>query len=778
MKPATAIAVKPATAVAVEPLTGKAYRLSISTAEEEGADPPREEAERPVLVDLALARAVLAAEQDGRLFVDFEIKVGHREITSSFRGPRGQLLSYQTARRESTLPGSCRVKPGHPVEVAKLGSHSLTLVVTQAEGAPGPGAPGNQGNGVAPDPGKRAAPVRLRRDYRLQLSRDVGDDDPAEVISEVLVSSRTASLPFQAQALPIGGLRGTLKAVLSEEANGTVTLDYEFGASIPFPAGRNVQFLQESTKGTVNVVPGATFRIFRSGRVAWILELSRADTNAENAAPDAAEDPKSLLARHRLVTFGLERAGGDKASAAILTSSPRIVLNPALSLGNAPGDAIPLKLDATIHDLPDRRILMEYTINARVAVSFHPGAVIEFRDTGCRGSVLLNRGEEAAVLRFGDLTFFLQLDGAQHLAEGGVNEEGLPPHLDRNHLVRVACQQNGAVTAEATLLTAATSLELDTFSSEAGGKGQAIPFVVFAKGSLEMKPGGEIGIDYHIELGQIPVVDERGEITLQYKPAKGQALLKPGAAAEVLKAGNRSYLLSIALPERPGENKAARESNLHTIGRPHFVGSGNSGLASLEKDMAESTPEDMNEVTRFLQAAADGQEHASEEVLPLVYQELRRLAAAKMAREQPGQTLQATALVHEAYLRLVGDGRSQKGWDGRTHFLAAAAEAMRRILVEAARRKGRIRHGGKLKRANIDDVHIETGVREDRLLALDEALNELAIEEPLKAEVVKLRYFVGFSNAEVAEALGLSVSTVERYWAFAKAWLFERMQAP
>ncbi len=186
----------------------------------------------------------------------------------------------------------------------------------------------------------------------------------------------------------------------------------------------------------------------------------------------------------------------------------------------------------------------------------------------------------------------------------------------------------------------------------------------------------------------------------------------------------------------------------------------------------------MDEISRFLHAAADGQEQASEDLLPLVYQELRRLAAAKIAREQPGQTLQATALVHEAYLRLVGDGTSQRGWDGRTHFLAAAAEAMRRILVEAARRKARIRHGGALKRASLDEVRIEAGVREDKLLALDEALTELAAEEPLKAEVVKLRYFVGFRNDEVAEALGLSVSTVERYWAFAKAWLFERMQAP
>lgn len=552
----TAIVVKPATAVAVEPSTGKAYRLSISTAEKEGAYPPRDDAERPILVDLALARTVLAAEKDGRLFVDFEITLGHREITSTFRGPRGQLLSYQSERRESSLSGSCRVKPGHPVEVAKLGSHSFTLVVTPAEGAPEQGAPEHRGNGVAPDPDKRAAPVRLRGDYRLQLSRDVGGGDPAEVISEVLVSSGMTCLPFQAQALQIGGLRGKLKADLSDEANGTVTLDYDFGARIPFPVGRNIQFLQESTRGTVNVVPGTTFRIFQSGRVAWILELSRADAKAENAVPDAAEAPKSLLARNRLLTFGLERAGGDKASAAILTSSPRIILNAALSFGNAPGDTIPMELNATIHDLPDRRILMEYKMNARVAVSFHPGAVIEFRDTGCRGSVLLNRGEEAAVLRFGDLTFFLQLDGGQHLPEGGAKAVDLPSHLDRNYIMRIACQQNGAMAAETTLLSAATSLELDTFSSEARREDQAIPFVVFAKGSLEMKPGGEIGIEYDMELGQIPAVDERGEITLQYKPAKGQAFLKPGAAVELLKAGNRSYLLSIALPERLGKDKA------------------------------------------------------------------------------------------------------------------------------------------------------------------------------------------------------------------------------
>jgi RNA polymerase sigma factor (TIGR02999 family) len=160
----------------------------------------------------------------------------------------------------------------------------------------------------------------------------------------------------------------------------------------------------------------------------------------------------------------------------------------------------------------------------------------------------------------------------------------------------------------------------------------------------------------------------------------------------------------------------------------------------------------------------------------LVYDELRRLAAAKMAREKPGQTLQATALVHEAWPRLAG--ADPQRWDNRRHFFAAAAEAMRRILVEKARRRLRVRHGGGLERVDWDEVEIPGGVREEQLVAVDDALARLEQEDPKKAEVVKLRYFVGMTDRETAEAMGLSEATVERHWSFAKAWLFGQIQAP
>ena len=181
-----------------------------------------------------------------------------------------------------------------------------------------------------------------------------------------------------------------------------------------------------------------------------------------------------------------------------------------------------------------------------------------------------------------------------------------------------------------------------------------------------------------------------------------------------------------------------------------------------------------SDVTQLLNAIERGDSAAAEQLLPLVYDELRKLAAAKMAKEQPGQTLQATALVHEAWLRLAG-GRQQR-WDSRRHFFAAAAEAMRRILVEKARRRQRVRHGGGLERVDVDDVEITAGVRQDQLIALDDALTKLEQDDPQKADVVKLRYFVGMTNEETAETLGLSRATVERYWSFAKAWLFKEIE--
>jgi RNA polymerase sigma factor (TIGR02999 family) len=176
----------------------------------------------------------------------------------------------------------------------------------------------------------------------------------------------------------------------------------------------------------------------------------------------------------------------------------------------------------------------------------------------------------------------------------------------------------------------------------------------------------------------------------------------------------------------------------------------------------------MNDVTRILSAIEQGDPLASEQLLPLVYRELRRLAQQRLAREKPGQTLQATALVHEAYLRLVGGDEAQS-WNSRSHFLAAAAEAMRRILVENARRKRTEKHGGRLERQDLDDVDIASPAPSEDLLALDEALAKLEAEDPVKAQLVKLRYFIGLSEEDAASVLGLSRTSVQRYWRYAKA---------
>jgi RNA polymerase sigma factor (TIGR02999 family) len=180
----------------------------------------------------------------------------------------------------------------------------------------------------------------------------------------------------------------------------------------------------------------------------------------------------------------------------------------------------------------------------------------------------------------------------------------------------------------------------------------------------------------------------------------------------------------------------------------------------------------MNDVTRILSAVEQGDPHAAEQLLPLVYEELRKLAAVQMAREKPGQTLDATALVHEAYLRLVGD----QHFDNRRHFFAAAAEAMRRILVETARRKRRVCHGGGKQRLDLDEGCALVQPPSDDLLALDEALSRLAALNAVRAEVVKLRFFAGLTLPEVAQALGLSLPTVERYWTAARAWLYAELK--
>jgi RNA polymerase sigma factor (TIGR02999 family) len=178
----------------------------------------------------------------------------------------------------------------------------------------------------------------------------------------------------------------------------------------------------------------------------------------------------------------------------------------------------------------------------------------------------------------------------------------------------------------------------------------------------------------------------------------------------------------------------------------------------------------MTDVTRVLSAIEQGDPRAAEQLLPLVYDELRELAARKLAHERPGQTLQATALVHEAYLRLVGPEEVRR-WDSRGHFFAAAAEAMRRILVNRARDKRRLKRGGDRERVELEDIAIAAEAGAPDILALDEALEGLAREEPACAELVKLRFFAGLTQEEAAQALGVARRTANRYWAFARAWL-------
>src|SRR5215472_16109740 len=177
----------------------------------------------------------------------------------------------------------------------------------------------------------------------------------------------------------------------------------------------------------------------------------------------------------------------------------------------------------------------------------------------------------------------------------------------------------------------------------------------------------------------------------------------------------------------------------------------------------------MSEVTHILERVEQGDGKAAEELLPLVYEELRKLAAHKMASEPSGQTLQATSLVHEAWLRVIG--QNQQRWESRAHFFIAASEAMRRILIERARRRKAAKHGGGLERVDLEAVELPIEAEPDRLLRIHEALNDLAAEEPMRAEVVKLHCFVGMTLIEVAEVLNISEKTAQRYWAYAKAWL-------
>jgi RNA polymerase sigma factor (TIGR02999 family) len=183
----------------------------------------------------------------------------------------------------------------------------------------------------------------------------------------------------------------------------------------------------------------------------------------------------------------------------------------------------------------------------------------------------------------------------------------------------------------------------------------------------------------------------------------------------------------------------------------------------------------MSDVTRILNAIADGDAHAAQDLLPLVYEELRKLAAAKMANESAGHTLQPTALVHEAWLRLAGDDANVQ-FANRAHFFAAAAEAMRRILIERARRKGAGKRGGDWQRIDLDQVDIATDADDDTLLLVNETLEKLAQEDGKAAEVVKLRFFGGLTLEEVGQVLGVTDRTAKRYWAYARAWLFDEMR--
>jgi len=184
----------------------------------------------------------------------------------------------------------------------------------------------------------------------------------------------------------------------------------------------------------------------------------------------------------------------------------------------------------------------------------------------------------------------------------------------------------------------------------------------------------------------------------------------------------------------------------------------------------------MSDVTRILNAIERGDPRAADELIPLVYEELRLLAAQKLARESPGQTLQATALVHEAYMRLVGS--EKQDWDSRGHFFAAAAEAMRRILVDNARRKKSLKRGGDRKQVDLKEAILadHSNVSSDYLIALDRALTKLAEEDGLKADLVKLRYFAGLTIQQTAKALGISEATAKRYWTYARAWLVREIE--
>jgi RNA polymerase sigma factor (TIGR02999 family) len=218
--------------------------------------------------------------------------------------------------------------------------------------------------------------------------------------------------------------------------------------------------------------------------------------------------------------------------------------------------------------------------------------------------------------------------------------------------------------------------------------------------------------------------------------------------------------VAICEPVEPGP-----QTIKNTGGALHFEPIGSASLGV----------DDMNDATVMLAAIQAGDSKAAEELLVLVYDELRRLAASKLAHEAPGQTLQPTALVHEAWLRLVGD--RAPSFNNREHFFRASAEAMRRILIDRARRKNTQRHGGSYRRVDYEGFDLAAPLVDDQLLAVNEALDEFALEHPVQAELVKLRYFAGLTNEEVSEVMGISVSTAKNYWTFSRAWLLNKIES-
>ena len=197
-------------------------------------------------------------------------------------------------------------------------------------------------------------------------------------------------------------------------------------------------------------------------------------------------------------------------------------------------------------------------------------------------------------------------------------------------------------------------------------------------------------------------------------------------------------------------------------------------MSAILSESVHYSCESMGDATLLLEAVEQGDPKAADALLNLLYDELRKLARSKMAQEAPGQTLQPTALVHEAWLRLIGS--SNRKFESRAHFFSAAAEAMRRILIDRARRKLTVRHGGQFERVDLDELELVVEQTDEQLLAVHEVLDKFSREHPAQAEVVKLRYFAGMTNEEVAQVLGVSVATVKNYWTFARAWLFQEIR--